>query len=104
MNKKYSISLSLFTIALLIFMSESGKKSQDSTMTSLQGGIKGGGTYIMNENDNVRSLDPVGINDDISHHVAHQIYDLLIDLDSSLNLVPALATKWEMTELYTLFI
>ncbi|MBX7045298.1 MAG: ABC transporter substrate-binding protein [Ignavibacteria bacterium] len=103
MNKKYSISLSLFTIALLIFMSGCGKKSQDSTMTSLQGGIKGGGTYIMNENDNVRSLDPVGINDDISHHVAHQIYDLLIDLDSSLNLIPALATKWEISDDGTLY-
>lgn len=106
MNKKYSISSFVLLTALVITFSIAGcgKKSQDSTLTSLPGGIKGGGTYLMNENDNVRSLDPVGINDDISHHVAHQIYDLLVDLDSSLNLTPALATRWEISDdglLYT---
>lgn len=99
MNKKYSISsfVFLFALTFTFLIAGCGKKSTDSTMTTLQGGIKGGGTYLMNENDNVRSLDPVGINDDISHHVAHQIYDLLVDLDSNLNLVPALATRWEIS-------
>ncbi len=98
MSKKTSVISFVFVLALVIYISGCGKKSTDNTMTTLQGGIKGGGTYLMNENDNVRSLDPVGINDDISHHVAHQIYDLLVDLDSSLNLVPALATRWEISE------
>lgn len=98
MNKKYSISLSAVVFALVILIAGCGKKDgKDSAMTNLPGGIKGGGTYLMNENDNVRSLDPVGINDDISHHVAHQIYDVLVDLDSVLNLTPALATRWEIS-------
>ena len=66
-------------------------------MTELKGGIKGGGTYISNETENIRSMDPVGINDVISAHVSHQIYDLLVDLDSSLHLTPALATRWEIS-------
>lgn len=100
MNKKYSITsfVFLFALAFTIFISGCGKKSEDSSMTALSGGIKGGGTLVLNENDNVRSLDPVGINDNISHHVAHQIYDLLIDLDSNLNLVPELAQRWEVSD------
>jgi uncharacterized lipoprotein YehR (DUF1307 family) len=60
MNKKYSISSFVFLFALVITFSFTGcgKKSTDSTMTTLQGGIKGGGTYLMNENDNVQKLRP----------------------------------------------
>lgn len=80
----------------LIFLNSCGKK-EESKMTELQGGIKGGGLYRINELENIRSLDPVGINDVVSHHVAHQIYDLLVDLDSNLNLVPSLATRWDIS-------
>ncbi|MGH2574669.1 MAG: ABC transporter substrate-binding protein [Ignavibacteria bacterium] len=79
------------------------KKNTDN-LVSLSGGIKGGGTYIINELENIRSLDPVGINDVVSHHVAHQIYDLLLDLDTNLQIVPELAQRWEISEdgmLYT---
>lgn len=64
----------------------------------LNGGIIGGGNYRINELENIRSLDPVGINDVVSHHVAHQIYDNLFDLDSSLHLVPMLAESYDVSE------
>ncbi|MBK8552448.1 MAG: ABC transporter substrate-binding protein [Ignavibacteria bacterium] len=79
-------------------------KKETANMVELKGGIKGGGIFRLNELENVRSLDPVGINDNVSHHVAHQIYDLLIDLDSTLQLIPELALSWEISEdglLYT---
>lgn len=100
MNKIFSV---LIILILIIFQSGCGEK-KTSVMVDLQGGKKGGGTFRINELENVRSLDPVGINDNVSHHVAHQIYDLLIDLDSSLQLEPALASSWEISEdglLYT---
>ena len=53
--------------------------------------------YTTNELENIRSLDPVGINDVVSAHVGHQIYDLLVDLDTNLQLRPALATRWEIS-------
>lgn len=90
-----------FSISLLFF--SCGKKEESKTV-QLSGGVKGGGIYRINELENIRSLDPVGINDVVSHHVSHQIYDLLVDLDSNLNLIPALATRWEISEdglLYT---
>ncbi|MEO8665170.1 MAG: ABC transporter substrate-binding protein [Ignavibacteria bacterium] len=99
--KKFTSYLILSLATILIF--GCGKK-EESKMTQLKGGIKGGGSYTINELENARSLDPVGINDNVSHHVSHQIYDLLIDLDSTLKLTPQLATRWEISEdglLYT---
>ncbi|HEY3251264.1 MAG TPA: ABC transporter substrate-binding protein, partial [Ignavibacteria bacterium] len=84
-------------IILLIFILAGCGKKQNDTIVTLKGGIKGGGTFVTNETENIRSLDPTGINDVVSHHVAHQIYDLLIDLDTNLKLKPMLATRWEIS-------
>ncbi|MBK7254129.1 MAG: ABC transporter substrate-binding protein [Ignavibacteria bacterium] len=91
--------VALAFIVLFVFanITSCGKK-EESKYSNLKGGIKGGGIYISNELENIRSLDPVGMNDVVSHHVSHQIYDLLIDLDSNLHLTPELATKWEISE------
>lgn len=91
--KKYYFLIIVFALTGM----NCGNK-EESKMTQLNGGIKGGGIYLINELENIRSLDPVGINDVVSHHVAHQIYDLLVDLDTSLNLIPQLATRWEISE------
>ncbi len=88
----FGIFLILIT---LINLSCTKKTSYD--LRKLNGGIKGGGIYTSNELDNIRSLDPVGVNDVISSHVANQIYDLLIDLDTNLQLVPELAYRWEIS-------
>ncbi len=97
--------ISSYVILLLsLFIIYGCGKKETGNMVELKGGIKGGGIYTINELENVRSLDPARVNDDVSHHVAHQIYDLLIDLDSGLKIIPALATKWEISEdglLYT---
>ncbi len=86
----------IFSISL-VFLAACSKKSEDRNFVVLKGGLKGGGTYTLNELENIRSLDPVGINDVVSHHVAHQIYDLLIDLDTNLQLKPMLAKRWEVS-------
>lgn len=86
-----------FLFICLLFINFGCSKKQLDNIVELNGGIKGGGTYTINENENIRSLDPVGINDVVSHHVSHQIYDLLIDLDSNLKLVPELAQRWEIS-------
>jgi oligopeptide transport system substrate-binding protein len=56
-----------------------------------------GGIYRVNEVGEVRSLDPVQINDVSSAHVAEQIYDKLLTLDDSLRLQPELAERWEVS-------
>jgi len=92
-----ALKTSLIFIILALFIAGCGKKQDGGNMTALNGGIKGGGIFIANELENIRSLDPVGVNDVVSHHVSHQIYDGLIDLDTNLQIVPMLATRWEIS-------
>lgn len=89
-------NLFLFLIFSL-FVAGCGKQETEE-IRQLNGGIKGGGIYNINELEDIRSLDPVGINDVVSHHVAHQIYDALIDLDSNLQIVPQLAKSYTVSE------
>jgi len=92
----------LFVALLLLGTLSVGLISCGSETTTEQkdalGGKKYGGTYRMNEVQELRTLDPVKLNDAPSSHVVHQIYDLLVDFDSTLNLVPELATRWEVSE------
>lgn len=95
---KRGIIFFVILIPLLIINFNCGKKKDLENFSILKGGIKGGGVFIANELENIRSLDPVGINDVVSHHVSHQIYDLLVDLDTNLQLIPMLAKRWEISE------
>jgi peptide/nickel transport system substrate-binding protein len=95
---KRGIIFFVILIPLLIINFNCGKKTDLENFSILKGGIKGGGVFIANELENIRSLDPVGINDVVSHHVSHQIYDLLVDLDTNLQLIPMLAKRWEISE------
>lgn len=99
MNMKLisALKTSLLFILLALVSAGCGKKQDSGNIVALNGGIKGGGIFIANELENIRSLDPVGVNDVVSHHVSHQIYDGLIDLDTNLQIVPMLAKRWEIS-------
>ena len=60
------------------------------------GGKNYGGIYRVNESGEVRGLDPVGINDVTSSHVAENIYDVLFSFDEQLRLRPELATSCDI--------
>jgi len=92
-----ALKTSLLFILLALVSAGCGKKQDSGNIVALNGGIKGGGIFIANELENIRSLDPVGVNDVVSHHVSHQIYDGLIDLDTNLQIVPMLAKRWEIS-------
>jgi len=57
-----------------------------------KGGKFYGGTYRVNENGELRSLDPVGVNDVTSAHLVENIYDQLMYFDENLRLTYELAT------------
>ncbi len=62
-------------------------------------GIRLGGTFRWVEVEDMRSLDPTRASGDIvSYHIAQNIYDGLVEYDQDLNLRPALAERWEMSE------
>jgi peptide/nickel transport system substrate-binding protein len=56
-----------------------------------------GGIYRINESGDVRALDPVRLNDIPSQNIANQIYELLVDYDSSMQIRPELAERWEIS-------
>jgi len=97
MKKIIKLSVFLPVIIFTLITAGCAKNGGDENLVQLKGGIKGGGVFVANELENIRSLDPVGINDVVSHHVSHQLYDLLVDLDTNLQLVPMLAKSWEIT-------
>ncbi|MEN3026975.1 MAG: ABC transporter substrate-binding protein [Chlorobiota bacterium] len=73
------------------------ERRQPEGLRPAVGGKFYGGTYRVNEVGEVRSLDPVQINDVTSAHVAEQLYDKLLTLDENLRLQPELAERWEVS-------
>ena len=96
--RAFQVLTLFFCLSISLTMSSCGKKETKSEFRSAQGGKVYGGTFIYNETTDLPTLDPVQIGDVASHHAAHQIYELLVDLDhTTLQLVPELATRWEIS-------
>lgn len=88
--------LLVVTVLVTVGCTEPGKP--EGTFVSAAGGKKYGGVYRLNEVGEVSSLDPVLINDVTSSHVAQNIYDRLVSIDTNLQLIPELAKQWEVSE------
>ncbi|MCS7211652.1 MAG: ABC transporter substrate-binding protein, partial [Chloroherpetonaceae bacterium] len=70
----------------------------------MAGGKVAGGTYRYAELQPLTTLDPVQLIDNVSQHAAHQICELLVDLDpNTLSIVPELAESWEISEDGTIY-
>lgn len=71
------------------------------------GGRFYGGTYRVNESAEIRSLDPVAVNDVASAHITENIYDQLCYFDKDLKLTYEIAERREISDdglRYTYFI
>ncbi len=85
----------LLSVAPLLFVACT--REEKVQLREAKGGKNYGGTYRFNEVQELRTLDPARLNDAPSSHIVHQIYDLLVDFDSTLTLQPALAERWEVS-------
>lgn len=83
-------------MAMGLLLSSCGHKASND-LREAKGGKNYGGSFRMNEVQQIRTLDPVRLNDAPSSHVVHQICDLLVDFDSTLTLQPELALRWEVS-------
>src|SRR5258706_10394894 len=82
---------------LAALVSGCGKKGTRE-LRPAAGGKHFGGTYHINMiRGNPNGLDPVIINSKLADDIASQVYDQLIALDSTSQLVPELATRWELS-------
>lgn len=59
-------------------------------------------TVVVAQNADAKSMDPTTSNDVPSHRVYLNIYDTLIERDTNMKLVPALAESWEQVDPLTL--
>jgi len=53
--------------------------------------------FIYNESDGIATLDPAGAKNRSIQWAIHQLYNTLVETDSSLNMVPALARSWDIS-------
>ncbi|HYM20744.1 MAG TPA: ABC transporter substrate-binding protein [Candidatus Kapabacteria bacterium] len=75
------------------------RKENTATMRAGAGGKKYGGRYTLNEiRGNPSSLDPVRMNSKVEDDIATNIYDHLVDNNSSLHVEAELAKSWEISE------
>jgi peptide/nickel transport system substrate-binding protein len=87
----------LFSVLILI-ASCSKKEEGLHSLRDAQGGKKYGGTFRMNETGDLRALDPVLINDATSRHIGENVYDQLLEFNDKLELKPALAKSYTVSE------
>lgn len=94
---KYLGSLILPIIAAGLLSSCGGNESDDGHGSSeAKGGVYLGGVARLNEVENIKSLFPIAINDQISFHLGAQVYEGLLKFSQNdLSLMPGLATRWE---------
>lgn len=98
-QRRYAISrFSLVALCSSAFIVWGCGPKSAHDLHSAAAGKKYGGTYNINMiRGNPNGLDPVIINSKLADDIAAQIFDQLISLDSSLGLVPELATRWELS-------
>lgn len=100
MKRLYSL-LGVFSVILLLAVVVGGCGTRGeqpvAELRPAAGGRNYGGIFRVNETGELRSLDPVRINDATSSHIAEQVYDRLVTLDENLELRPDLAERFEIS-------
>ena len=86
-------------IALALIYSCGQKASTEGGLRKLNGGKFAGGVLRMNEVEDFRNLYPLDITEEVSQHIANQVYEGLVKLSQKdLSVVPALAESWSKNE------
>ncbi|MFI5202386.1 MAG: ABC transporter substrate-binding protein, partial [Candidatus Kapaibacterium sp.] len=95
----FKLSFCIFSIIVLLGFSSCGRKAGiQHALREGKGGKKLGGTFHVNETADIRSLDPVQMNDQTSVQVGENVYDRLLEFDENLNLIPGLSALPEISK------
>jgi len=91
---------------LLIFIAACGGPSApEKNGATAKGGVEYGGVFRVNEVADFRSLYPLNITEVTAHRITNQIYEGLVRFQQeTLDVVPAIAEKWEVNETATSYI
>lgn len=98
---KKILSALIFPVAAMSLLSScgGGEEKGHGSSAEAKGGIFLGGIVRLNEVENIKSLYPISINDQVSYHLAAQVYEGLVKYNQNdMTLLPGLAYKWEVSE------
>jgi peptide/nickel transport system substrate-binding protein len=99
MNKIKGV-LILFSAVTLGLLSSCGGNddSKEHGTSEAPGGVYLGGIARLNEVENIKSLSPIAINDQVSYHLSSQVYEGLVKYNQNdLSLIPGVAYRWEVS-------
>ncbi|MBL7936292.1 MAG: ABC transporter substrate-binding protein [Bacteroidia bacterium] len=89
----FNISILLLAVSFTVFSCKNTEKDSNSKQSD-----KNGGTFVMAENVSVGSIYPISITNQVEGLIVSQIHEALVKLDSkTLEVMPGLAEKWELT-------
>lgn len=99
MNKFLSAILCSSIAVGMLTSCGGGDNKDDHSSSEAKGGVYLGGIMRLNEVENLKSLNPIAINDQISIHLSTQVYEGLVKYNQNdMTLLPGLAYKWEISE------
>src|SRR5688572_30333253 len=91
-------------LATVLLTACGGKKSGESKLEEGKGGIYIGGTFRLNEEEYLKSLNPINITENTGSKIVDQIYEgLVVFNQKDLAIMPCLAERWEVNENGTVF-
>lgn len=92
-----AIIIPALTIGLLSSCGGGDDKGK-GTSAEAKGGIFLGGIARLNEVESFKSLYPISVNDQVSYHLATQVYEGLVKYNQNdMTLLPCIAYKWELS-------
>ena len=95
----YKSILATVSIICIISISSCGRKAGiHHSLRDGKGGKKLGGAFHVNETADLRSLDPVQMNDQASNQIGENVYDQLLEFNENLDLIPALSALPEISK------
>lgn len=98
------VSLFLLLIPVLFIASCGGKAGDNNAKMEAKGGRVYGGALKLNFNERIQFLYPYTITDQLSEHIASQVFEGLVKFDPrNLEIKPNIAEKWEVDETGTVY-
>ena len=89
----FNILILLLSSTILFYSCKSGGNEGNTKVSE-----KNGGTFVMAENSQMGSIYPISVTNQVEALIVSQIHESLVRLDSkTLEVVPGLAQKWEIT-------
>ena len=102
MLKKLGMGVLLVCVGLFSAMKISASSKEEKAAPAATANVQLKDTLVVAMKSDPKTLDPQKSIDTMSNKSINLMYDSLLELDENLNVVPALAEKWERIDEYSI--